>query len=405
MPLNVDTLTLLFDFREIPLKEPLWGKVLGGGTKVILLLTRELRRRGIRVLWLHTKSSKLKEYLHPFKVYLGLKGDDILPDEILYAVNGRLYRHGIMSGGIFKLSKVKEKYSTFIVNIQSHNLFEKGLTLFVDAHYVHTSPLLTRRESVKRKIKVKCLELLKMLIERRRPLFIANSKYTAREVARAYGDVKRVVIPPPVDVVSFLSEGRRHLQRKRPEMVVCVSRFHPYKNLELVLDVAEGVRGARFVVCALRDDDRYLIKLRREVIKRELDNVYFIVNPRFEDLVRVVSKASLYLHPTMLEAFGIPVVEALSAGTIPIVPYEGGPWQDVLEEGKIGCGFAFRDAREAIDLIRGLICSERESRRLMPMRKRGMSRALLFSPSKVALKWLSLMKASVKGRSHGVGGD
>ncbi|WP_243669157.1 hypothetical protein [Vulcanisaeta sp. JCM 16161] len=47
----------------------------------------------------------------------------------------------------------------------------------------------------------------------------------------------------------------------------------------------------------------------------------------------------MYLHLKPNEHFGIAVLDAIATATIPIVPRTGGPWTDIVEEGKYGLGY------------------------------------------------------------------
>jgi alpha-1,2-mannosyltransferase len=45
------------------------------------------------------------------------------------------------------------------------------------------------------------------------------------------------------------------------------------------------------------------------------------------------------------EHFGISVVEAMVSGLVPVVHSSGGPWLDILEQGKGGFGYNTPDNR------------------------------------------------------------
>ena len=54
------------------------------------------------------------------------------------------------------------------------------------------------------------------------------------------------------------------------------------------------------------------------------DNIKIITDLSLEELQGQLHKSNLYLHPTTDEPFGISIVEAMSAGLIPITPNTGG---------------------------------------------------------------------------------
>ena len=74
----------------------------------------------------------------------------------------------------------------------------------------------------------------------------------------------------------------------------------------------------------ISDDQDYLEKLNNLIAKYDLkDNIKIKPDVAFEELQEIVQRSSIYIHPTPDEPFGISIVEAMSAGLIPITPNEG----------------------------------------------------------------------------------
>jgi len=71
-----------------------------------------------------------------------------------------------------------------------------------------------------------------------------------------------------------------------------------------------------------------------------------------EDLkVRLLSKAKVYLHTMKYEHFGIAVVEAMAAGSIPIVHRYSGSWVDVVSRLEENIRYSYTDYGECADII------------------------------------------------------
>ncbi len=80
----------------------------------------------------------------------------------------------------------------------------------------------------------------------------------------------------------------------------------------------------------------------REVIRALRGGVKNIdVMPDIDEKTKeeLYKHASIYLHFRRNENFGIAVLDAIATATIPIVPRTGGPWTDIVEEGKYGLGY------------------------------------------------------------------
>ena len=58
------------------------------------------------------------------------------------------------------------------------------------------------------------------------------------------------------------------------------------------------------------------------------------------------------MHFNRKENYGISVIEAISYGLIPIIPKSGGPWIDIIEEGKYGYGYESLD--DIPELVKGI---------------------------------------------------
>jgi glycosyltransferase involved in cell wall biosynthesis len=72
-------------------------------------------------------------------------------------------------------------------------------------------------------------------------------------------------------------------------------------------------------------DKDYLEKLNNLIAKYDLkDNIKIKPDVAFEELQEIVQRSSIYIHPTPYEPFGISIVEAMSAGLVPIIPNRGG---------------------------------------------------------------------------------
>ncbi len=158
----------------------------------------------------------------------------------------------------------------------------------------------------------------------------ANSAYIGRRIARVWGR-ESVVIHPPVDVSGFgvpenlTADDERVLVGLPDEFVLGVSRFVPYKRLDVVIATGEA-SGVPVVLAGggpLRDGLAALAA-RAKVPVRIIDAP---TTPVVRELMR---RASVVVFPPV-EDFGIVPVEAMAAGTPVIANAEGGVRESVIE--------------------------------------------------------------------------
>ena len=181
----------------------------------------------------------------------------------------------------------------------------------------------------------------------------ANSPYTAGWVEQLWGR-RASVLSPPV---------RLRVGGAKQQVILAVGRFfpnvsgHSKKQLELVeafrLACARGLEGWELhLVGGCSNSERgYVETVRKAAVGLP---VRFHVNARGEDLTELFAAASVFwhaagfgedlqTHPDRFEHFGISVVEAMSAGAVPVVYEHGGPAAIVREA---GCGEVFATTDE-----------------------------------------------------------
>ncbi|WP_338600327.1 glycosyltransferase family 4 protein [Sulfolobus tengchongensis] len=179
--------------------------------------------------------------------------------------------------------------------------------------------------------------------EAKRAKIIANSRYSAKAIAEVYQISEPDVIYPPVDVEYFL---KAYNENEREDFFITVARIERGKTLEnaILLSAKSGIKG---VIVGSLNEKSYLKKLNE--MKRKLNaNVEIYTNLPRDELSKILSKAKVYFHPTVGEHFGIPVIEAMATGTIPIVPKESGAYEVVPE-------FSYSNIEEAVDILKELI--------------------------------------------------
>jgi len=100
----------------------------------------------------------------------------------------------------------------------------------------------------------------------------------------------------------------------------------------------------------------YTYKLMKNL--RDIKNLQIIKNPDRATYEQVLKESSIILSTQKNEAFGISLVEAMSAGCIPIVPREGGPWIDILSKIEGESGYGYSTINEAAEIIEVILSDE-----------------------------------------------
>jgi glycosyltransferase involved in cell wall biosynthesis len=157
---------------------------------------------------------------------------------------------------------------------------------------------------------------------------LVNSSWTAHAVYKVHGVIPDVLYPP-VDVEYFNTVANNP---NRERAIVTISRFTPEKRLDVILDVARELPDYRFILVGSTGpgSERVISELKARIDELRLENVELKPNLLRDKLRELLGKAMFYLHPEFAEHFGIAVIEAMSAGVVPIVYRDGGVWYDVV---------------------------------------------------------------------------
>lgn len=165
--------------------------------------------------------------------------------------------------------------------------------------------------------------------------FIANSRFVARRIAKAYGR-QAWVVWPPVDTEAFTPGGERQ------DYYLIAARQVPYKRIDLVVQAFAAMPQRRLVVIG---DGPEAVKIRRMAP----DNVTLLGHQPFAAIREHMRQARAFVYAA-IEDFGIVLAEAQAAGMPVIALGHGGAVDIVLDlEARTPTGVLFEEqTKEAI---------------------------------------------------------
>jgi glycosyltransferase involved in cell wall biosynthesis len=166
-------------------------------------------------------------------------------------------------------------------------------------------------------------------------LVLAISKYSMSHLDREW---KRpsLLVYPACNMVE---------PRTKRSVVVTVARAHPSKRLELFWKVARLRPEYEFMMLLTKDPT--LVEYSKTLSLGAPFNGRTIFNASKETYHRLLGEAKVYVHLTENEHFGIAVVEAMSAGCVPVVHNSGGPREIVDDQ----TGFRWQSEEEIPGMV------------------------------------------------------
>lgn len=191
---------------------------------------------------------------------------------------------------------------------------------------------------------------------------ICNSLFTKKYIDKEYG-VNSMVLYPPVDTKSFKSS-------RKENMVLAVGRFSQLtqaKKQDVLIKVFKkmvdrDLVGWRLVLVGGSEvgAEKYLKKLKKMIGEYPIE---IIESPKFRKLKQLYKSAKIFWsasgygvdeekEPMRVEHFGISVVEAMSAGCVPVVYRAGGHKEIVKNDVN---GFLWKSLRGLANMTNRLI--------------------------------------------------
>jgi len=231
--------------------------------------------------------------------------------------------------------------------------------------YIYTNHGLPRLDTPET-IKVDNKEhLLLRRIARGSKGFVTISNYIKKMLSKRYG-VKPYVIYHGVDFSRFNPRinGKRvrfkHALKDR--IILSVMRLHPHKDPFTLLRAASHVAKKNNVKFVIIGSGPLANQVRRFVEKNDLSrDVLLIPQVDWFEINEYYAACDLFVLPSLVEGFGIAVVEAMACGKPTLVANS-----EALPEivGKAGCLFGPRDSEDLAEKMLHLLSSDGERQEL-----------------------------------------
>jgi hypothetical protein len=193
---------------------------------------------------------------------------------------------------------------------------------------------------------------------------LTNSQFSRKAILDTYGIEDAIVLSPPVEVEIFRKVGLPSTDTtdttnshsignddEREDTILVVSRIDPAKNIDYAISFAKILKenriGKGMIIAGSLDPYfyGYYNKTRKMVMDLDLgDYVTFETDVSLDKLLNIMGKCKAYFHPRSGEHFGMSIVEAMSAGLIPVVPDIGGQTEFVPSK------YQFHDLNQAANI-------------------------------------------------------
>ena len=210
---------------------------------------------------------------------------------------------------------------------------------------------------------------------------ITNSNYSKTAISQQYNIDDAIVLSPPVDVEKIISKIKSNQRFNSfnytdENCILVICRIEPSKRIENVIYLAQLLkeRKIKTKINIVGSSDPFYQKYYNGLIELISDSdvsdiVEFHIDASFEELVDLMKKSKIFFHPREGEHFGMSIVEAMSAGLIPVVPAIGGQTEFVPRQ------YQYKSLEEAVQIVSSVLIdmsqeqATKESNRMIAIAK------------------------------------
>lgn len=145
-----------------------------------------------------------------------------------------------------------------------------------------------------------------------------------KESIRNLGYINDIAIIPNGIDLSEIKKKKKYYGSKK---IVFLSRIHPKKGIELLLDAWRTTNTAGWSLEIAGNGDASYIQILTQNAS-DINNVHFVGAKYGEEKWDFLRAADVMILPTHSENFGIVVAESLAVG-LPVITTKGTPWEDL----------------------------------------------------------------------------
>lgn len=176
--------------------------------------------------------------------------------------------------------------------------------------------------------------------------YIANSRFIARRIWKTYRRPAQVIYPP-------VAVDRFRWDQPRQDFYLCISRFVPYKRVDLVVEAFNHL-GLPLVIVG--DGPAW-----PDLHARAKAHIQFLGYQPDAQIEALMERCKAFIYPAE-EDFGITLVEAQAAGA-PVIAYGRGGATETVIPGKTGLLFP---EQTAASLIQAVVSFEKTATTFQP---------------------------------------
>lgn len=145
---------------------------------------------------------------------------------------------------------------------------------------------------------------------------VCISEFTKKDVEEHcdLGNKKVKVIYNGINPLAQPKAPFSHVKPKRP-FLFGIGYVNPKKNFHVLVDLANQMEGWEIVISGRLDDPDYIKQIENRISRLGLEDRFHLTGPISEaEKSWYMHNCTAFVHPSLAEGFGLPVLEAMSVG-------------------------------------------------------------------------------------------
>lgn len=255
----------------------------------------------------------------------------------------------------------------------------------------------------KRRIRLHMLNAIARMSARRcdRVMFVSESSASEMGAALHVPVERRAAIPHGIDPARWRRPTRRALAPHERPYILSVGSIYAYKNyvrlIEAYADVARRHPDVPdLVIVGDEQDGDYSRRMKqaRDATGELAEAIHLVGDVSYEEIHHYYHGASLFVLPSHLETFGIPLLEAMASG-VPIVASDMPVFREVARDAAV-----YADPFDVPALANAISEVLYRPAAAAGLVKRGQERVREFTWQRSATRLLSLFHAAIRDREE-----
>ena len=193
------------------------------------------------------------------------------------------------------------------------------------------------------------------------------------------------VIPHMVEIDKFIDyEVEKY---RRPFVLLIAKSIEKYSGHQTLINIFLEIQKTfddveLWIVGSGKGEN----KLKSKIIKNKHRNIFFFGNKPNHQMPEVMNKATLLIHGSQYESFGISLVEAM-ASSVPVIAFKVGGIPEVVIHKNSGLLIPYNSVDIFVEKTIGIL---KDDLKLKMMKKNALIQSKKFKPDKIYPAWIHL---------------